>query len=149
MFNISTFADRLNEQMLLGGYDAQALADAIHVSPSTIYNLKRCRYKQPDTLVFFALIEEFHCSADYMLGLIDFPPDNAIYHSPLQKYGTRLKELLKSKGETQQSFINNMRISNNLGYKWFSDKSLPSVYYLIRIAEYFDISVDSLIERVK
>ena len=149
MFNEKIFADKLNEQMLLGGYDVNALAEAIHVSPSTIYNLKRCRYKQPDTLVFFSLIEAFHCSADYMLGLVEFPPDGTVYHTPLQKYGARLKGLLKSKGETQQTFIDNMKISNNLGYKWFSDKTLPSIYYLIRIAEYFDITVDTLIERVK
>jgi transcriptional regulator with XRE-family HTH domain len=149
MFDGLSFADKLNEQMLLGGYDAKTLADAIGVSFSTVYNLRKCRYKQPDTNVFFSLIELFHCSADYMLGLVDFPPENIIYHSPLRYYGERLKELLKNKGETQKAFIENMHISSHLAYKWFSNKTLPGVDYLIRIANYFDISVDSLICRVK
>lgn len=149
MFDGLNFVDKLNEQILLGGYDVQRLADAIHVSPSTVYNLRRCRYKQPDTLVFFALIEEFNCSADYMLGLVEFPSENVVYYPPLRKYGTRLKTLLKKTGDTQKNFIEKMNISTNLAYKWFSDKTLPGVDYLIRIANYFDISVDTLIERVK
>ena len=73
MFDVLSFVDKLNEQMLLAGYNVKMLADAIHVSPSTIYNLRKGRYKQPDTLVFFSLIELFNCSADYMLGLLEFP----------------------------------------------------------------------------
>ena len=149
MFDVLSFADKLNEQMLLAGYDVKMLADSIHVSPSTIYNLRKCRYKQPDTLVFFSLIEIFNCSADYMLGLLEFPSEDTVYHPALRKYGTRLKALLKEKGETQQAFITEMNISTNLAYKWFSNKTLPSVDYLIRIANHFDISVDTLIERVK
>ena len=149
MFDGLNFADKLNEQMLLGSYDVKTLAEAINVSPSTIYNLRKCRYKQPDTVVFFSLIETFNCSADYMLGLIEFPSDNTVYHPPLRNYGARLKALLKEKGETQQSFIEDMNISSHLAYKWFSDKTLPGVDYLIRIAEHFDISVDTFIERVK
>ncbi len=62
---------------------------------------------------------------------------------------SRLKALLKTKGETQQTFIDNMNISSHLAHKWFSDQSMPGVDYLIRIAEYFDVSVDALIGRVK
>lgn len=149
MFDGLGFADRVNEQMVLGGYTVQMLAEAMDVSPSTIYNLRRCRYKQPDTPTFFSLIEVFNCSADYMLGLVDFPFEPTVYYPPLRAYGTRLKALLKEQGKTQQRFIEDMKISSNLAHKWFSDKTLPGIDYLIRIAEYFDISVDALIGRIK
>ena len=149
MFDGLVFTDRVNEQMLLSGYTVKQLTDAMGVSPSTIYNLRKGRYKQPDTSTFFLLIEVFHCSADYMLGLIDFPFEPTVYYSPLRTYGTRLKELLKERGKTQQAFIEDMKISSNLAHKWFSDKTLPGIDYLIKIAEYFDLSVDALIGRVK
>ena len=149
MFDGLGFADRVNEQMLLGGYTVKTLANAINVSLSTIYNMRKCRYKQPDTHTFFLLIEVFNCSADYMLGLVDFPFEPTVYYPPLQVYGTRLKELLKERGKTQQAFIADMKISSNLAHKWFSDKTLPGIDYLIRLAEYFDLSVDALIGRVK
>lgn len=149
MFDRLNFADKLAELMLLNGYDVKRLAKELHVSKSTVYNLRNSRYKQPDTNIFFDLIELFRCSADYMLGFIEFPPDEVVYHAPLRVYGARLKNLLKAKGETQQAFIENMKISSHLAYKWLSDKTLPSIEYLIQLAEYFEISVDTLIERIK
>ena len=143
------FADKINEFMITKGYTVDELAEAICVSPSTIYNLRRNRYKQPDTNVFFNLIVLFECSADYMLGFVEFPSEGVIYYAPLRTYGAKLRELLKQKGETQKAFIENMKISSYLAYKWLSDKTLPSVEYLIKIADYFEISVDALIERIR
>ena len=149
MFDRLGFVDKINEYMLLKGLDAKALATAISVSPSTVYNLLQNRYKQPNTNVFFKLIEYFDCSADYILGFVEFPLEGTLYHPPLRKYGDKLKTLLRQKGETQKTFIENMKISSFLAYKWLSNKALPSVESLIKIANYFEISVDSLIERIK
>ena len=149
MFDKAGFTDKINEFMLLNDYTATTLAEAISVSPSTIYNILQNRYKQPDTNVFFKLIEFFGYSAEYMLGFVEFPTDGTSYYPPLRKYGHKLRTLLKQKGETQKAFIENMKISSCLAYKWLSDKTLPSVEYLIKIANYFEISVDTLIERIK
>ena len=149
MFEITNFTDKVNEFMLLHNYTPEALSANAGISLSTVYNLLKGRYKQPDTKVFFRIIELFNCSADYMLGLVEFPLDGVIYHSPLLIYGDKLRSLLKKKGETQKAFIENMKISSNLAYKWLSNISLPTIEYLIRLAEYFEISVDTLIERVK
>ena len=149
MFDRVGFTDKINEFMLLNGYTATTLAEAISVSPSTIYNILQNRYKQPDTEVFFKLIDFFGCSADYMLGFVEFPLDEVRYYPPIRTYGDKLRTLLKNKGETQKSFIENMKISSCLAYKWLSNKTLPSVEYLIKIANYFEITVDALIERTK
>ena len=148
MFHQEKFLDRLTEQMTLNGLDYKALSKALSISASTVYNLRSGRYQTPSTRVLFALIEYFNCSADYLLGLIDFPSDCVTYHSPLASYGARIRELLKEREETQKVFIENMKLSSNLAYKWLSDKTLPSVEYLIKLAEYFEMSVDSFIQRV-
>ncbi len=149
MFNPKNFSDRLVEQMTLSGYDPQGLAKQISCSHSTIYNLLNDKYKQPSTKVFFSIIEFFNCSADYMLGLLEFPFEGAVYHPPLRFYGARIRELLKWRGETQKTFIENMNISSNLAYKWLADKTLPTIEYLIKLADYFDMSVDTFIQRTK
>ena len=149
MFDKSTFIDRINEFMLLKNYDVKALAQATGISPSTLYGLRKGRYSHPDTLVLFKLLHCFNCSADYLLGLVEFPPEGITYYPPLERYGARLKGLLREKGETQKTFIEHMKISSNLAYKWFSNKALPSVEYLIKLANYFEIPVDTLIERTK
>ena len=149
MFDRVGFTDKINEFMLLNGYTATTLAEAISVSPSTIYNILQNRYKQPDTEIFFKLIDFFGYSADYMLGFVEFPLDEVRYYPPIRTYGDKLRTLLKNKGETQKSFIENMKISSCLAYKWLSNKTLPSVEYLIKIANYFEITVDVLIERTK
>lgn len=148
MFDPNVFADRLSEQMLLRGYTADDLAKILGVSVSTIYNLKKCRYKQPSTEVFFLLIEHFQVSADYMLGFVDFPPE-AVYHSPLRKYGAKLKSLLKERNRTQKDLIEDLNISSHLLYKWISNKTLPTIESLIKLANYFDISIDALTERLQ
>ena len=142
------FVEKLKEQMILRNIDARILSEAIQVDRSTISNWKRGKYI-PSTGAFFRLIEYFDCSADYMLGLIEFPAENIKYHPPLQTYGQRLRSLLEENHLSQSAFIEDMKISKNLAYQWLSDKALPSVEYLIKIANYFDISVDILIERVK
>ena len=149
MFDATNFSDKLTEQMLLHDYSVEELSKTLGVSQATIYNFKKGRYKQPNTNIFFSIIELFQCSSDYMLGFLEFPPEGIIYHAPIRKYGTRLKELLKERNLTQQQFIDDMKISTNLAYKWFSDKSLPTIEYLIKIANYFEISIDTLIQRTK
>jgi len=149
LFSQEKFSDRLIEQMTLRDLSAKDLAQALGISHSTVCNLRKGRYQTPSTEVLFALLEQFHCSADYMLGLIDFPPDGIIYHPPLRAYGARIRVLLKEKGLSQKEFLSLFPISSNLLYKWLANKTLPSVEYLIRLATFFDLSVDAFIQRTR
>lgn len=146
MVILSNFVERLKEQMFLHNIDTKTLCEAIDVDPSTISHWKTEKYI-PSTKAFFRLIDYFQCSADYMLGLTDFPTEGVTYQKPLCVYGARIRTLLKEKGISQSFFIKEMNISSNLAYRWLSDKALPSLEYLIKIAEYFDISIDVLIGR--
>lgn len=142
------FVERLTEQMVLRGLDAKDLSEEIHVARSTISHWKTGKFL-PSTEDFFALLELFQCSADYLLGTLDFPPENVVYYPPLRAYGEQLRSLLKSKGVSQRSFQNTLAISSNLLYRWLTNQTIPNVVHLLAIAHYFDISVDILIQRVK
>ena len=149
MFDQEKFTDRLLEQMTLNELEAKDLARETKISHSIVCNLRKGRYAKPSTEVLFTLIEYFNCSAVYMLGLLDFPPDNMKYYPPLHNYNTRIRALLKEKSITQERFEKEMKISSFLVYKWLYTDTLPTVDYLIKLAEYFEMSVDVFIQRIK
>ena len=147
MFPTNIFADRVYEQMLCKNYTVKSLSKQIGTSLSTIYDIFKCKYRQPSTEVFLSLLEVFDCSADYLLGFLEFPSEHVVYHPPLRTYGAKLRTLLQERGITQTQFFTDLSISSNLIYRWLNNQTIPSVEYLIKIADYFELSVDALIER--
>ena len=57
--------------------------------------------------------------------------------------------ILKERKITQAKLIRDLSISSAVPYKWLSGINEPSIENLIRLAEYFECSVDYLIGRVK
>ena len=98
-----------------------------------------------DALV--SLLYAFNCSADYLLGLKDIPTEEPMH--PVLPFSERLRAMMKSRHVTQQILKDEAKISTSVQYKWLSGKNNPSVESLIRLAEFFDCSVDYLIGRVR
>ena len=96
---------------------------------------------------FIKLIEYFNCSADYMLGLSDWDKQTAFH--PVPPFKDRLRALLREYGKTQEQFIEELPVSSSVLYKWLNGISKPSTDTLIRLATYFECSVDYLIGRIK
>lgn len=59
----------------------------------------------------------------------------------------RLKNLLKENHMTLPTFRDAMEIGKNYVYEWTTGHHRPQSQYLIKIAEYFDVSVDYLMGR--
>lgn len=143
---LSNFSDRLNEQMILRSLNAPALAEKVGVSRATIAGFLRGAHL-PSRKIFFALLEFFNCSADYLLGFDDFPPTNVIYVKPVEKFGIRFRKLLTEFNCSQYKLEKDLDISGNLVYKWLHDLTQPNVESFIKLANYFDVSVDFIIGR--
>lgn len=60
---------------------------------------------------------------------------------------TRLNELIQEKGITKKQFADAIGASKALVTIWTQGKSLPSVIYLSKIADYFEVSTDYLLGR--
>lgn len=58
--------------------------------------------------------------------------------------GIRIAELRKQKGVTQEEMANTIGTSAQAISKWERGKNYPDIELLPIIADYFDISVDSL-----
>jgi transcriptional regulator with XRE-family HTH domain len=62
-------------------------------------------------------------------------------------FGTRLKSLRLSKGLNQEEFANQFYLNKSSISKYEKDKNLPENQLLVKIADYFDVSVDYLLCR--
>ena len=98
-----------------------------------------------DTLI--QLVEFFHCSADFLLGIKEYPCEEIDY-LPVPPFSQRLRTVLKEMNCTQYSFIKQTKISWGVFYNWLSGKSNPSVDNLVKIASFFDCSVDFVLGRI-
>ena len=103
-----------------------------------LIGLNQPSYKNLIKLLYF-----FNCSADYMLGLIEF--DTQEKPLPVLPFGPRLKSILKEYSVPQEKLIKELPVSSSVLYKWLAQISYPSPDNLIKLAKYFDVSVDYLI----
>lgn len=95
---------------------------------------------------FIKLLYRFNCSADYLLGLAEFPSNETLH--PVPPFHKRLREVLKERKMSQNELRLRLDVSTSVMYKWTSGKSLPLLESIIRIANALDCSVDYLIGRV-
>ena len=146
MIILSKLSENLKELMSERGFTQTSLAEEMHTCSSKISSY--CTGKRaPNYDTFVCLIDFFHCSADFLLGLKDYPNEDISY-LPVRPFGERLRALLKEKGMSQYLFIKQTKISWGVFYNWMSGKSKPSVDNLAKIADSFDCSVDVLLGRV-
>ena len=61
-------------------------------------------------------------------------------------FGEKLKELRKGKNITQTEFAAEMQVTKGAVGMWETNKRTPDIDTLKRIAQYFGISVDELLE---
>lgn len=59
--------------------------------------------------------------------------------------GSRIAELRKAKGATQDQLAEHMGVSSQAVSKWENDLSCPDIALLPRLADYFGISIDKLL----
>ena len=148
MVILSNFSDRLTEQMILRNLSAKQLAEIIGVDRVTIFALKRGA-RLPSTEVLCSLVEYFNCSADYLLGLVEFAPDYKTFSAPIKQFGKHFRKILEETNTSQYQLTTYNNISGNLIYQWLHDQAMPFVANLIMLSQCLDIPVDVLIGRIK
>lgn len=127
------------------GYTQTSLANAIN-TPRAKISLYKTGKSVPDFKYLIAFVEFFNCSADYLIGLTDYPKRDVKY-KPVKPFGIRLREILNQKGKTQKSLIETKHISWNTLHNWLIAKSLPSIENLKKLADFLECSVDFILGR--
>ena len=143
---MSKLSIRLKEYMGEREIDQSSLAKATGIERSNISEFLSEKHT-PSFDNFVSLLYFFNCSADYLLGLADIHTEEILH--PVLPFSERLRAMLKERNLTQAKLIEDLEISSAVPFKWLSGKNSPSIESLIRLAKYFDCSVDYLIGRVR
>ena len=140
------FPERLKELMFDKGLTPIVLANDLKVSNNYI-----TRYLQgshlPSYSIFVNLIEYFNCSADFLLGLTEFP----LYETsflPATEFSSNFKKALKESGLSQYAVQKKTGISWASFHFWLKGIRSPYVDSLIKLADAMSISVDALLGRI-
>ena len=105
MVNLSKLSEALKELMAERGLNQSELAKAIGTCSSKLSSYIT-EQRAPNYQTFISLIEFFHCSADFLLGLKEYPCEDIAY-KPVPPFGERLRALLQENNTSQYAFIKN------------------------------------------
>lgn len=146
MVNLSKFAENLSELMERHGLNAPMLAKTLRIDRSNITRYLRGE-RLPQFDGFVAIVEYFNCSADVLLGRLDYAKETAFL--PVIPFGERLRTVMAETKTTQYRLEKDLKISGGSIYRWLFNQALPSVESLEKLAEYMDVRVDYLLGRIK
>ena len=62
------------------------------------------------------------------------------------KLGQSIRRLRKEAGYTQEQLAEALRVTTGAVYKWESGRAVPELELLVEIAEFFETSVDALLD---
>ncbi len=144
---LSKLPERLNEVMFEKNLTPAEFAKQVGVDRNTI-----TRYLQgvrlPSFKNFIKMLEVLNCSADFLVGLIDFPPANLVFH-PIPPFQERFKELLQTFNFSQFKLYNKTKLSYDDYNRWLKGVSVPYVDSLVKLAQAFECSVDFILGRIR
>lgn len=141
---MSKFSENLKELMIEKDINAPALAKELGIAPTTVCNYLRGT-EIPYLSVLTLIADYFQCPTDYLLGLIEHWEIKSYKKRP--NFSDRLSFLL------QRAQITKYRLEKDTGFtektvnRWHNGKTEPSAESLIRLAKYFECSVDFIIGR--
>lgn len=143
---LKSFSERLRELISESNKSDAEIAEIVSVHRTTIGKYKNGK-DFPSIDTFIKLADLFGCSCDYLLGKNDdFSSTNFKTCPP---FNEQLNLLLDKYKISKRSLANESHIPESIIYQWRDGIYKPTVANIIRLAEYFDCSVDSIIGREK
>lgn len=142
---MSNLSEQLTELMNEDGYTQNSLAQAMK-TPRAKISLYKTGKSVPNFKYLVAFVEFFNCSADYLIGLSDYPKRELLY-KPIQPFNIRLRKILALKGKSQKALHETKHISWNTIHGWLTATSLPSIENLKKLADFLECSVDFILGR--
>lgn len=144
MFNMPLFAERLNDLIFDNKTTAVQTAKALGVPKSTIYRYLNAE-RIPNIDMLIKLADLLHCSISFLIGIDN---DNYLINpNQCPVFSERLKFLISNFKITKYKLTKDTDIPESIIYSWQSGKSQPSIESVLKLAEYFNCSVDYIVGR--
>lgn len=143
---LNKFSERLKELITESNKSDKEIAKIVGVHRTTIGKYKNGK-DFPSTDTFIKLADLFCCSCDYLLGRNDDVGNNEFKNCP--PFSKQLDFLLIKYKISKRALAKNSHIPESIIYQWRDGKYKPTVVNIIRLADYFDCSVDAILGREK
>ncbi len=101
---------------------------------------------EPNFENILKIADFFKCSIDYLLYRTE-DSSQTNFKKP-QNFGNQLKSIMKIKKVSQYRMVKDKVINPNQLNSYFSNRTNPTLETLIKLADYFKISIDELVGRV-
>lgn len=139
--------NRIKQLRLKNGWTQDELGEKLCVKRSAVSKYESGKILLTDDTIK-KLVKIFNTSADYILGLDDFD-DNIKNMNKRSLFSTRLASLRKERNLTQYSLAENLGFSRGQISNYEQGSREPDQDTLLKIADFFDVSVDYLLGRTK
>ena len=148
MINLSKFAETLDNLIFEHNnkekLDGKTLASHLGVAAPTITRYLTAK-RAPTINNLVLLADYFNCTTDFLLGR-----ENENYVKNFKscpQFSEHFKNLLTHYGYNCLTFAKATNIHQSRVYDWKNGKKVPNIDSVIKIAEFFDCSVDYVLGR--
>lgn len=137
------FKSRLKDLIAESGKHIAEIACDLDVTPQTLYSYLSGK-TTAEYRILILIADYFRCSIDYLVGKEN---EKVFTYRKSPPFSVRLKEVFRFYRTTESKIYKEAGISRSRFHAWLSGKSEPTLYNLIKLAKYFDCSLDFLVGR--
>lgn len=138
------FGLRLKEEIEEAALTPEGLSQETGLSLKSIYNWS-ANISQPKLSGLIKLADYFLCSIDYLLDK-EIKYKNAVFKK-CPKFSEQLKKYMKESNIKPTALGRKIEKDRKQIYRWQEDKAEPQLDSLIKLADYFGVTIDVLIGR--
>ena len=127
-------------------FDKNNLIQYLGLKEDTLFYIWKRGESVPSLINLDKLARFFRCSMEYLFGRTeDFGDTN---YEDIKPFNKQLKKIMAEKKVTQYKMIVKDKICTSSHFqKWFKKNSIPTPETLIKLADYFNVTVDYLLGR--
>jgi hypothetical protein len=144
MVILSKFAETLGDLLFEQKTDAKTLSARIGVEGSTVTRYLRTD-RAPSIQNLILLADYFQCSTDFLLGLENENHTHTFTVCP--PFSVQIGKVLQHFGCSFYRLSVEANIHQSTVYDWKSGKRVPTLDNVVKIAEFFDCTVDFVLGR--
>lgn len=140
----TAFPLRLDELIKETGKTLTKINSDLKCANSTVNHYLDGRYL-PTFEMTIKLADYFNCTADYLLGLKN--DCNITKFKICPPFSEQLKFLCDDAGITRYKLSSEIKVSKSVIQYWWNGKNNPTIISVVKLAQYFDCSVDFILGR--
>ncbi len=143
---LSNVSENIKSLMQEQDLNRSDLGKAIGIAPSTIAHILS-NVHSPSLKTLIAIADYFQVSTDFIVGLEDIPKETTFLPAP--PFSKRFTFLLQHFKVSKYRICKTYDISPSVLDNWQKNITTPSVESAVKLAQFFDCSLDFVLGREK